>query len=104
MARALVWETSPGTEVAHKRHAEPAREGMSDGSLRCSAESSEQQSVSSLRLGGELVDGSEAQYPLAGVGIGAGLARNSANPLPGEISRPPHRILGSGNIKVRKDQ
>jgi hypothetical protein len=79
VARAVVRSTGPGTEVARKRHAVSAREGVSGGSLRCSAELSEQRSVISLRLGGELVNGSEARYPSASVGIGDSLARSSAN-------------------------
>jgi hypothetical protein len=40
-----------------------AREGVSGGSLRCNAELSEQRSVLSLKLVGELVYSSEALYP-----------------------------------------
>lgn len=50
-----------------------AREGASGGSLRCSAEPSESKAPYKRVTVGELVDGSEAQYPSDGARSGDGV-------------------------------
>lgn len=62
----------------------------------------ESEASTSLRLGGELVCGSEARYPSASVGKDDGLARSFANLTRGDLSAsvPDHR---SGTQKERKD-